>query len=222
MKQTVNVSEKEYCYHVCVIAYALYTGKGKAVVKRTSEISKIVGVSKRTLQFYDDEEMIKVERSENNYRLYDEKTLGKLWEIMVYKEMGLKLEDIKQLLVRSENEKKGFYKAYIEQIEEKIKELERQERFISLIIAKGLPQRPDENSNVTYKSRLDMHRIGDGSDIGKGKAAVRRSDGIIENKYKRQKNKSDHPDQIRSCQKLFFEVRHRFLLPPRPRIPVCS
>ena len=128
MKQTVNVSEKEYCYHVCVIAYALYTGKGKAVVKRTSEISKIVGVSKRTLQFYDDEGMIKVERSENNYRLYDEKTLGKLWEIMVYKEMGLKLEDIKQLLVMSENEKKGFYKAYIEQIEEKIKELQ---EFIS-------------------------------------------------------------------------------------------
>ena len=33
--------------------------------------------------------------------------------------MGLKLEDIKQLLVRAENEKKGFYKAYIEQIESK-------------------------------------------------------------------------------------------------------
>uniref|UniRef100_UPI0013DE133E MerR family transcriptional regulator n=1 Tax=Mediterraneibacter glycyrrhizinilyticus TaxID=342942 RepID=UPI0013DE133E len=88
-------------------------------MKRTSEISKIAGVSKRTLQFYDDEGMIKVERSENNYRLYDKKTLGKLWEIMVYKEMGLKLGDIKQLLEMSENEKKGFYKAYIEQIEEK-------------------------------------------------------------------------------------------------------
>lgn len=30
MKQIVNVSEKEYCYHACVIDYALYTGKGKA------------------------------------------------------------------------------------------------------------------------------------------------------------------------------------------------
>ena len=64
---------------MCVIDYTLDTGKGKTVVKRTSEISKIAGVSKRTLQFYDDEGMIKVERSENNYRLYDEKTLGKLW-----------------------------------------------------------------------------------------------------------------------------------------------
>lgn len=77
-------SVKEYCYHVSVIDYALYTGKGKAIVKKTSEISKIVGVSKCALQFYDDEGMINAERSENNYRLYDERTLEKLWEIMVY------------------------------------------------------------------------------------------------------------------------------------------
>ena len=160
MKQIVNVSEKEYCYHVSVIDYALYTGKGKAVVKKTSEISKIVGISKRTLQFYDDEGMIKVERSENNYRLYDERTLENLWEIMIYKEMGMKLGEIKQLLEMSENEKKGFYKAYIEQIEEKIKELESRKSFISLIIAKGLPEIPDENSDVTYKSRLAELREG--------------------------------------------------------------
>ena len=67
MKQIKKVSEKDYCYHVSVIEYALYTEKGKAVVKKTSEISKIAGVSKRTLQYYDDEGMIQVKRSENNY-----------------------------------------------------------------------------------------------------------------------------------------------------------
>lgn len=154
MKKIVNVSEKEFCYHVSVIDYALYTGKGKAVVKKTNEISKIVGVSKRTLQFYDEEGMIKVKRTEDNYRLYDERTLEKLWEIVIYKEMGLKLKKIKQLLVMPEDEKKICYKACIEQIEEKITELERQKRFISLIMAKGLPPIPDENSDVTYKSRL--------------------------------------------------------------------
>lgn len=154
MMQIVNVSKKEYCYHVNVIDYALYTGEGKAVVKRTSEISKIVGVSKRALQFYDDEGMIKVERSKNNYRLYDESVLGKLWEIMIYKEMGLKLKEIKQLLGMSENERKRFYKAHIRKIEEEISELEEQKRFISLIIVQGLPQMPEENSDVTYKSRI--------------------------------------------------------------------
>ncbi len=153
MKQIVNISEKEYCYHVSVTDYALYTGKGKAVVKRTSEVSKIVGVSKRTIQFYDDEGMIKVERSKTNYRLYDESVLEKLWEIMIYKEMGLKLEAIKQLFRMPENEKKRFCKAHIRKIEEEISALEDQKRFCSLIMAQGLPQIPDEGSDITYKSR---------------------------------------------------------------------
>lgn len=158
MKQIAEISEKGCCYHVSVIDYALYTGKGKAVVKKTSEISKIVGLSKRTLQFYDDEGMIKVERSETNYRLYDESVLEKLWEIMIYKEMGLKLEEIKQLLGMPENEKKRFCKAHMRKIEEKINGLEEQKRFISLIIVKGLPQMPEENSDVTYKSRISKIR----------------------------------------------------------------
>lgn len=55
-----------------------YTERGKAVMKRTGEISKIVGVNKRTLQFYDNEGMIKLERTENNYCLYDKKSIRKL------------------------------------------------------------------------------------------------------------------------------------------------
>ena len=98
MKQIKKVSEKDYCYHVSVIEYALYTEKGKAVVKKTSEISKIAGVSKRTLQYYDDEGMIQVKRSENNYRLYDERALETLWKIMLYKETGMELKEIKKVL----------------------------------------------------------------------------------------------------------------------------
>lgn len=127
------------------------TGKGKAEVKKISEISRIAGVSKRTLQFYDDEGMLKVKRNENNHRLYDEKSLDRLWEIMPHKEMGLELGEIKQLLELTENEKKGYYKVYIGQIEEEIKKLESKKRFISLIIVKGLPGVPEVNAEMTYK-----------------------------------------------------------------------
>ena len=88
MKQIKRISETEYCCHVHVIGYALYAEKGKAVVKKTSEISRIAGISKRTLQFYDDEGVVKAERSGSNYRLYDERALGELWEVMIYKEAG--------------------------------------------------------------------------------------------------------------------------------------
>ncbi len=128
--------------------------KGKAIVKKTCEISKIVGVSKRTLQFYDDEGMIYVERSENNYRLYDERTLKNLWEILIYKEMGMELKEIKKILLMPEGEKKIFYKKCIKKIEDKIQELEEQKRFIYLIISKGLPPMPEESVGITYKSKI--------------------------------------------------------------------
>lgn len=98
MKQIKRISETEYCRHARVIGYARYAEKGKAVVKKTSEISEIAGISKRTLQFYDDEGVVKAKRSENNYRLYDEESLEHLWEVMIYKEAGMKLKEIKQLM----------------------------------------------------------------------------------------------------------------------------
>lgn len=158
--ETKKIFRKEYCYHVNVIAYALYAEKGKAVVMRTCEISKIVGVSKRTLQFYDDEGMIQVERTENNHRLYDEGTLKSLWEIMLYKEAGMELKEIKKILLMSENEKKQFYKGYIEKIKGRIQELEERERFITLFMEKGLPLQPEESAGVTYKIRINELRKG--------------------------------------------------------------
>lgn len=131
-----------------------YLEKGKAEVKRTCEISKIVGVSKRTLQFYDDEGMIQVKRSKNNYRLYDEETLKTLWEIMLYKEMGMELKEIKEILLMSEDEKKEYYEEYIKKIDNNILELERRKKFIYLIMDKGLPPLANDGSSVDYKSRI--------------------------------------------------------------------
>ena len=123
-------------------------------MKKTSEVSQIVGVSKRALQFYDDEGMIQAERSKNNYRLYDSEVLEALWEILIYKEMGLELREIKRLLAMSEEEKKEYLRAQIKEIEEKIGVLKGQMKFISLILIQGLPQMPPEGSGVTYTDRI--------------------------------------------------------------------
>ena len=37
-------------------------------MKKTNEVSKLVGVSRRTLQYYDNEGLLDVKRSKNNYR----------------------------------------------------------------------------------------------------------------------------------------------------------
>lgn len=68
------------------------------VFKKIEEVSKLSGVSKRTLQYYDDEGILPVKRSKNNYRLYDDETMERLWEVLWYKEMGLDLKKIKLIL----------------------------------------------------------------------------------------------------------------------------
>lgn len=76
-------------------------------MKKVNEVSRLAGVSKRTLQFYDDEGLLPAQRSKDNYRLYDDAALERLWEILVYRAMGLDLKEIKDLLTLSEKQKKS-------------------------------------------------------------------------------------------------------------------
>ena len=77
-------------------------------MKKVNEVSRLAGVSKRTLQFYDDEGLLPAQRSKDNYRLYDDAALERLWEILVYRAMGLDLKEIKDLLTLSEKQKNQY------------------------------------------------------------------------------------------------------------------
>lgn len=144
------IPRKGYCYHACVIAYALYTGRGKAVMKRTNEVSKLAGVSRRTLQYYDDEGVLVAERTENNHRMYDQTALEKIWQIMLYKEMGFELKEIKELLPAGDNEQKESLRARMKTIKSEISKLKDQREFILMVLTHGLPQMPEESGEMTY------------------------------------------------------------------------
>ena len=67
-------------------------------MKRIEEVCRLSGVSRRTLQYYDNEGILSVKRSEENYRLYDETAMARLWEILWYKEMGFELKEINVII----------------------------------------------------------------------------------------------------------------------------
>lgn len=129
-------------------------------MKRTNEVSKLVGVSRRTLQYYDDEGILAVERSENNYRLYDQKSLERIWKIMIYKEMGFKLKEIQSLLSMTEIGQENYLRLHLKEIENKISRLKGEMEFILLILTNGMPQRPEENTGVTYMSKISELKKG--------------------------------------------------------------
>ncbi|WP_018307359.1 MerR family transcriptional regulator [Desulfitobacterium hafniense] len=68
-------------------------------MKSVNEVSKLSGVSRRTLQYYDEIGLLPPSAvKESGYRQYDEESLRRLWSILFYKELGLSLDDIRLLL----------------------------------------------------------------------------------------------------------------------------
>ena len=117
---------------------------------KISEASKIAGVSKRTLQYYDDEGLLSVKRMENNHRDYDLESLQIIWKILNLKEMGFELEEIRRLLVKdriSFDEKK-------EEIRKKIKDYQIQYKYIEYIERNGFPEINKKESYIEQIEKM--------------------------------------------------------------------
>ena len=68
-------------------------------MKTVKDMSEITGVSIRTLRYYDEIGLLKpTELTEAGYRLYDNKALEKLQEIMFFRELEIPLMDIKKIM----------------------------------------------------------------------------------------------------------------------------
>ena len=92
------------------------------------EVSKICNISKKTLRFYDQIGIISpdVVSEENNYRFYSKDTLLFIPVVKYFKQMGFKLDEMKEFLQGSSYEahERGFYR--------KIEELKEQENQIHM------------------------------------------------------------------------------------------
>ena len=68
-------------------------------MKTVKDVSQITGVSIRTLRYYDEIGLLKpTALTEAGYRLYDNKALEKLQEIMFFRELEVPLMDIKKIM----------------------------------------------------------------------------------------------------------------------------
>jgi len=68
-------------------------------MKAVRDVSIISGLSRRTLQYYDEIGLLKPAATKpSGYRLYDDACLERLWRILFYKELGFTLEEIKKIL----------------------------------------------------------------------------------------------------------------------------
>lgn len=75
-------------------------------MRTVHEVSKLAGVSIRTLQYYDKIGLLHPSQyTESGYRLYDDTDLEKLQQILLFRELEFPLKDIKEIISRSDFDK---------------------------------------------------------------------------------------------------------------------
>jgi DNA-binding transcriptional MerR regulator len=66
------------------------------------QLSKLAGVTPRTLHHYDDIGLLKPSRiGDNGYRYYEEDALLQLQQILFYRELDMPLDEIKKIMAES-------------------------------------------------------------------------------------------------------------------------
>ena len=74
-------------------------------VLKIRDVSLQFGVSARTLRYYEDMGLINSIRSqEYAYRLYDEKSISRLEQILVLRKLNISIKDIKMLFASSDSD----------------------------------------------------------------------------------------------------------------------
>ena len=90
------------------------------------QLSKLAGLTPRTLQYYDEIGLFKPSRvGKNGYRYYDENSLLLLQQILLYRALDMPLEDIRRLLKRRDFDALSALESHREELGKRISRLER-------------------------------------------------------------------------------------------------
>ena len=94
-------------------------------MKTVTEMAKLTGVSVRTLHHYDAIGLLKPTRvTEAGYRLYDEEALERLYLILLFREIGFPLREIKGILDAPDYDRNRVLEKQIELLEAKRKRMD--------------------------------------------------------------------------------------------------
>jgi len=90
-----------------------------------NKLSKMSGVSARTLRYYDEIELLTPARvAMSGYRLYGQQELDMLQQILFYRELGFPLDEIKGMLHATDFDRERSFKRHLAELSDKRKRLD--------------------------------------------------------------------------------------------------
>lgn len=91
----------------------------------SNQVSKMSGVSARTLRYYDEIGLLKPARiASSGYRIYGQDELDTLQQILFYKEMGFSLTDIRKLLSTADFNREQAFMNHLAELSKKRERLD--------------------------------------------------------------------------------------------------
>ncbi len=100
-------------------------GEGVIRVYTIKQLSNLAGVTVRTLHYYDEIELLRPSAiGENGYRYYGDEALYRLQQILFFREMGLGLLQIKQIIDSPEFDLVAALRSHRNALQEKIARLQ--------------------------------------------------------------------------------------------------
>ena len=163
------------------------------MMKTVKEISRLTGISVRTLHYYDEINLLKPTRiTDAGYRLYDNTAMERLHSILLFRELQFPLKEIKMILDSSDFDTKTALKEQIKLLEMKKNRLD--EIIISAreILTKGA-------ESMSF-SAFDKTEIDKYTDEAKQKWGNTDAYKEFEQKY------SASPDKTNEMMQIFAEI----------------
>ncbi|MNR05058.1 HTH-type transcriptional activator mta [compost metagenome] len=88
-------------------------------------LGKLAGISTRTLRYYDEIELLMPARiNSSGYRIYGQAEVDRLQQILFYRELGIPLEQIKEMMTSPSFDETNALRDHREQLLDKRKQLD--------------------------------------------------------------------------------------------------
>jgi DNA-binding transcriptional MerR regulator len=110
-----------------------------------NEVSKLTGLTKKAISYYEKKGLIKPKKSSNGYREYLDEDIALLNEISLYRKLDISIKDIKTI-VNSKDKKKELGKITKEKHKKEI-ELKIQEKYLEKLISNDFCQKSIKELN---------------------------------------------------------------------------
>lgn len=130
------------------------TGKRKSY--SVQELAKLSGVSVRTLHYYDELHLLQPTRKENNYRVYGPAEVDRLQQILLYREAGMNLTVIRDILDNPSFDVEAALADHLETLQSQRKRLDALIKSVEKTLTYKKEERPmsDKEKFESFKKEL--------------------------------------------------------------------